>query len=408
MKKWLSVAAIVVLGLALVIGVACGGGGEEKEGVTEIKLGLGLPLSGIMGSFIGIPAKQAYELMAERIDVFEVGGKQYRWKPIFEDNEGSSAAGGMASTTRLIYDFDVDIVLQSGVAAMTAQTLCEESGIIIDMGSATLDAFGPDHPRSIQTGPSIIPQVAAFYDWLAREHPEVERIVVVSLADPLAIAFVEAIEGNMNEYFGFEREIVSLAAAMAEPYPVATSVMMLDPDLVICSPGVSILDVLRDMGYEGLIAQYGPLLDQSLFEQVGWDKCKGVMFFYPEWYGAEELWPEAVACAGEYEARYGVEMATGAFATCVVLETLTGVLQQAGTVDDTEKIIEAVHSKAAFDTMLGPVYYGGEDFVGVNCLLMWPVAIWEVVGEREYELLDYYTPEEAEAIGVEAWTATMQ
>jgi len=40
--------------------------------------------------------------------------------------------------------------------------------------------------------------------------------------------------------------------------------------------------------------------------------------------------------------------------------------------------------------------------------LMWPVAIWEVVGEREYELLDYYTPEEAEAIGVEAWTATMQ
>jgi len=57
--------------------------------------------------------------------------------------------------------------------------------------------------------------------------------------------------------------------------------------------------------------------------------------------------------------------------------------------------------------MVGPIYYGGEAFVGVNCLLMVPVAIWEVVGEREYELLAYYTPEQAEAIAVEAWTATM-
>ena len=407
MRKWLSVAAILVLGLALVIGVACGGGGEEEEGVTEIKFGLGLPLSGIMGAFIGIPSKQAYELMTERIGVFEVGGKQYRWKRIFEDNEGSSAAGGMASTTKFIYTDDVDIVLQSGVAAMTAQTLCEESGVIIDAGSTTLDAFGPDHPLTIQSGPSIIPQVAAFYDWLSKEHPEVERIVVVSLEEPLAIAFVEAIESNMHEYFGFEREIVSLAAAMAEPYPIATAVMAEDPDLVISSPGVSILDVMWDMGYEGLAAQYGPIMDLSFFEQLGWDKCKGMMFFYPEWYGAEEVWPEAVAFAGEYEARYSVEMPTVAFASCVVLETLTGVLQQAGTVDDTEKIMEAVQSGTPIDTMVGPVYYGGEAFVGVNCLSMWPVAIWEVVGEREYRLLDYSTPEEAEAIAEEVWTATM-
>jgi len=31
MKKWLSVAAVVVLCLALVIGVACGGDGGEEE-----------------------------------------------------------------------------------------------------------------------------------------------------------------------------------------------------------------------------------------------------------------------------------------------------------------------------------------------------------------------------------------
>jgi len=405
MGKRLSVAAIVVLCLALVIGVACGGGETEQEGVTEIEVGSGLPLSGIYGAFIGVPAKQAYELVAERIGVFEVGGKQYCWKPIFEDNEAASASGGMASTTRFIYDYNVDFVFQAGAAAMAAQTLCEESGVIMDTGTAPFDAFGPDHPYTIQTGPCIAVQVAAFYDWLAGEHPEVERIVVVSLQDPLAGAFVEAFESNINEYFGFECKIVPLSTATTEYYPVATSVMTLDPDLVIASTGV--LEAMWEMGYEGLAAQYGPLLDQSVLEEVGWDDCKGLLFFYPEWYGAEEFWPEAVACAGEYKSRYGAEMPTGAFTSAMVLYTLTGVLQQVGTVDDTEKIMEAIRSGATFDSIVGPAYYGGEGFVGINCMVIWPVAIREVVGEREYRLLEYYTPEEAEAIGVEAWTATM-
>ena len=403
MKKWLYLAASVVLCLALVIGVACGGG-EEEEGVTEIKLGHAAPLSGIMGAVAGIPGKTGIELAAERIGVFEVGGKQYRWKPIYEDNEGASAGGGVATTTKFIFTDHVDFVVQEGAAAMAAQRLCEESGVIIDMGSTRFEGFGPDHPYSIQSGPCLVEQVAAFYDWLAKEHPEVKRIVVVAYDDPLTIAFAEAFESNMHEYFGFGLEIIWTPLG-TEPYPVATNVMMLRPDLTIAGP--QILDVMWDMGYEGLAAIYGPVAAQSFLEQAGWDDCKGLVFFYPEWYGAEEVWPEAVAFAREYEARYGVEMGTIAFASGILLQALTGALQQAGTVDDVGKIVETIHSRTPIDTMVGPIYYGGEAFVGVNCLLMVPVAIWEVVGEREYELLAYYTPEQAEAIAVEAWTATM-
>ena len=41
MRKWLSVLAIAVLGLALVIGIACGGGGEDDEdgGMGQAQLG---------------------------------------------------------------------------------------------------------------------------------------------------------------------------------------------------------------------------------------------------------------------------------------------------------------------------------------------------------------------------------
>jgi ABC-type branched-subunit amino acid transport system substrate-binding protein len=398
-----------LLAILILSTLACGGGGDgdgDDDGVTEIKIGMGLPLSGWMGAYVGLPAKQAYELMADRIGVFEVGGKQYRWKLIFEDNEGGTASGGMASTTRFIYDHDVDFVIQQGAAAMASQDLCEASGVVMDMGTAPFDAFGSERPHATQSGPCLTVLVAAFYDWLAEEHPEVERIVVNTYDDPILIAYSEAFGSNMHEYFGFECETVPLASGSTEYYPVATAMMAKDPDLVIAA--VSILDVMWDMGYEGLGVQFGPLLEQGLLEQAGWDDCKGLLFFYPEWYGAEEVWPEGVACAKEYESRYSVEMGTTTFAACMNLLPLTGALQQAGTVDDTEKIMEVIHSRTTFDSMVGPVYYGGEAFVGTNCLLMWPVAIWEVVGEREYELLHYYTPEEAEAIAVEAWTATIQ
>jgi hypothetical protein len=209
----------------------------------------------------------------------------------------------------------------------------------------------------------------------------------------------------MHEYFGFELDIIWTPLG-AEAYPVATNVMMLDPDLVMAS--VTYLDVMWDMGYDGLSAVNNGIMAESYLEQAGWNDCKGLLVFFPECFGAEEVWPEAVAFARDYEARYGVEMQTVAFWGVIVQEVMTAALQEAGTVDDTEKIMETVHSRAILDSMIGPVYYGGEAFVGVNCLLMWPTAIWEIVGEREYELLDYYTPEEGEAIAAEAWTATMK
>jgi len=397
---------VALLAILILSTLACGGGGGggDDDGVTEIKLGMALPLTGIMGAMVGAPAKQLHEMAAEKIGVFEVGGKQYRWKLIIEDNQGASAAGGMASTTKFIYEDDVDIVFQNGVAAMTAQTLCEESGVILDLGITTFEGYGPDHPYSIQTGNCPTVQVAAFYNWLAQAHPEVKHIVVVAYDDPLMIAFAEPYESNMHEYFGFEREILWTHSG-AENYPVATTVMTKDPDLVIA--GATTLDILWDMGYEGLSVQYAAIVDQLLFEQAGWDDCKGLIFFGPEWYGAEEVWPEAVAWAREYEDRYGIEMGSSAFAGHLIIPTLTRVLQEAGTVDDTDRILEVVHSRTVFDSTVGPIYYGGEAFVGVNCLLIWPVGIWEITGEREYRLLDYYTAEEAEAIAAEAWTATM-
>jgi len=408
MKRRLSLVGIVVLCLALVIGAACGGEGEEEEeeGVSEIKIGFGVPLTGITGAIIGIPGRNAFDLTAENIGVFEVGGKQYRWDPIFEDNR-ASGEGGMSSTQKFIFEYRVDFVHQiGGASAVASQALCEGSGILLDMGTTTFQAFGPNHPYSIQTGPCIQQILGTFYHWLAQEHPEVEKIVVGASDSPIATAYSEAFDSEMHEYYGFEQEIVWIPEAQVEMLPIATAIKAKHPDCVITY--ATVLDALWDMGYDGLSVINGPIMDLSGFEQAGWDDCEGLIIFFPEWYPAEEVWPEAVAFAEQYEVEYGTECGTVAFWASMVLQTLTGALQEAGTVGDVDKIMEAIESGVQFDSMMGPVYFGGEAFVGVNYMLMWPQAIWEVVGDRQYKQLAYYTPEEAEAIAVEAWEATMK
>ncbi|MCK4721989.1 MAG: ABC transporter substrate-binding protein [Dehalococcoidia bacterium] len=210
----------------------------------------------------------------------------------------------------------------------------------------------------------------------------------------------------MHEYYGFEREIVWIPDGTTEYFPRATSIMAKDPDCVMTS--VSCLDIMWDMGYDGLAVVGAPLFDLTFLDDAGWDDCEGLIFFFPEWYPAAEVWPEAVAFAEQYEIEYGTECGTVAFWGSMVMQALTGALQEAGTVDDLEKIMEAIESGAHIDTMVGPVYFGGEAFTGVNHMLMWPVAIWEVVGEHQYKQMAYYPPEEGEAIATEAWEATMK
>jgi ABC-type branched-subunit amino acid transport system substrate-binding protein len=408
MKKWLSLVAVVVLCLALVIGVACGGGeGEEEEGVSDIKIGLGVPITGLAGSIIGIPAKNAFNLWNKNLGVFEVGGKDYRWKPIFEDNQSGSTAGGVASASKLIYERGVKFMHQIGAASsLAAQDLCEGSGVLLDMGTTTFDAFGPDHPYSIQTGPSIQQLVGSFYHWLAEAHPEVKKIVIGPSDAAGMAAYNEAFTSKMHEYYGFEREIVWIPEAATEPFPTATAIMAKDPDCVMTS--VTVLDIMWDMGYDGLSVVGAPLFDLTFLDDAGWDDCEGLIFFFPEWYPAAEVWPEAVAFAEQYESEYGTECGTVAFWGSMVMQALTGALQEAGTAGDLEKIMEAIESGAHIDSMVGPVYFGGEAFTEVNHMLMWPVAIWEVVGEHQYKQMAYYTPEEGEAIATEAWEATMK
>lgn len=394
MKKWLSVVAVVVLCLALVIGVACGEGEETAE-VKELKIGIGTPMSGVLGAVIGMPAKDAFELANEKIGEFTVAGQKYRWDLIFEDNL-MTAAGSVAVTTKFVFDHNVDFMHHAGGGAgMAAIPTCEEKGIILDMAGGDPSVF-TGHPFAFQVAATWALNIPPLFDWLTQDHPEVKRVAVSVPDNETGVAVADACAAAAQHY-GLDvvaSELVPIE--MTEQYPIATKLMTKNPDLVLGA--TTLLEAMWEMGYDGLAASYYWL--ESYVEDTGWDLCQGYLTLMPNPIG--DVWPEAMAFAEEYEDRFGAELTPAAFWAGNVMYVLTSALEQAGTVDDNEKIVETLET-GTFDTMVGPLKYGGQALNGVGHLLVWPSPILEVVGEGEYRVVAMYTPEETEAIAAEVY-----
>ena len=396
MKNRLSVVAVAVLCLALVIGIACGGGEEEEAGVKELKMGVGVPLSGIYGAIVGIPAKCAFELAAEDIGEFTVGGEQYRWKLIFEENNFTSA-GGVASATKLIADDNVDFMHQVGAAAgLAVEPITSEKGIILDVSGADPEHFGLDRPLFFQVAATWAINIPPFFDWLSKEHPGVKRVAIGSTDDATGYAVADACTAAA-EYYGLEVVVKDFSPPGAvELMPIATKIMRYDPDLFV--GGTTLYQAMRDMGYDGLAATYYWL--DSYAEQVGWDTVQGYLICMPHPFGG--LWPEVEALGAEFEERHDQEFMPAPFWALNVMYVITDALRQAGTVDDIDKIVETMET-GTFDSMVGPLSYGAEVLTGIGHLVVWPSPIYEVIGEDEYRTLTVYTSEETEAIAAEVY-----
>ena len=396
MKKRSSAVAIVILCLALVIGVACGGGETTRE-VKEVKFGFAAPLSGILGAMVGFPAEQGIELASEMIGEFTVAGERYRWNVICQDN-GYTSAGGVASATEFIFQDGVKFMHQTGSdAALGAQPLCEETGVMLSISGAGVEAFGLDKPHTFQFSPTYMAHTPVLFQWLTTTHPEVETMAIAMGNDRTGYEIAEAAV-TAAEYFGLE--VVDVAyydtAAMMEFYPLATKLVNKNPDLFIGNPLT--LASMRELGWDGLAAFHGWNTPTAVL--AGWDNVEGLLVYQPNPFG-EELPLEVKDFAAEYEARYDEEFTMSSYYPATMLYVLTEALKQAGTVDDVDRVIEVLETET-FGTWIVPLRFGGQELVGVNHLLMWPAPIAEIE-DRDYHVIYEMSADEAETLAVEVY-----
>jgi len=402
MNKWFAVAAVVVLCLALVIGVGCGGddengngNGDGDGGVTELKFGFGLALGGMAGAVVGVPNSYAQKMAADDIGVFEVGGKQYRWKPIHEDNEFTTA-GGALTAAKFIYEDDVDFMWQMGVdPSNAAYDYCHEAEIILDASGLSLYQLGPEKPYLFQTGATLETFFAHFFDWLSREHPEAKK-VVFAMDDTAGQAASDVFSGAC-EYYGLEYTSILYPYGTMEFYPVATRIMAEKPDLIYVDQRA--YDVLWEMGYEGLFVS--AIFSETMYGPLNWAKAAGhVVLTGPHQYGP---WPEVRAFKARFEEEHGMEAILW---PCFAYETLfvwTEVIKQAGTVDDVDEIVETAETAVFEDTPYGACFFGGEELNGIGHILVLENAVSIITGEGEFELLEHITAEENGALTVEIY-----
>jgi len=392
-KKWLPLAAIIVLCLAPVVSFACGGE-EEEEGVKEVKFGFGLPLSGIYGAALGIPAKQGLELAIEKIGEFTVAGERYKWNLIFEDN-GWDSEGGVASATKLIFEDGVDIMSQiGGDPALAAQTICEEAGVILFATGVTLEAFGPDKPHTFQGQAHVYPNSAALFKYVSEAHPEVKTASLV---------FEDTVTGHAAgdgaataaEYYDIEwLGPEYYPPGTTEFYPVATKMANKNPDA--CYMDTRVLGAMRELGWEGIPFYY--LWTSTYGESVGWDKAQGYLIYLPVPLG-EALTESLAEMAAEYQQRFDAEFTQLSLYYVTQLYFLTDALKKAGTVDDIDQIIATLETET-FDTLVGPVKFGLEQVDGIGHILIMPCWIGEIRGE-EYHVGFELSTDEAEALTLE-------
>ena len=398
MKRWLLVVANVVLCLALVAGVACGGGGgdEKEDGVKEVKLGVAVPLGGIYGKFIGIPSKQGFEVAADYIGEFTVDGQTYKWNLIFEEG-GIDSAGGMASATKLIYEDGVKLITQV-YGSEAAQPICEESGVILITTGIPLEALGPDNPHTFLGMMSGEESAATLMKYISEERPEIKTVAGLLEDTTTGHVLVDTLK-TATEYYGLDwvgSEWYS--PDTAEFYPVATKMADKDPDL--CSTDARGVGPMREMGWEGT-SFFGVYFPYFGDQAGGWDNLEGHLSYYPEPLG-EEL-PELIKeMAAEYEQRYGEQLSMMPFTYIIQLYYLTDALQKAGTVDDVDQIIATLESET-LDTPIGPVKFGFEELDGVGHMLIMPSWVGEITGVNEYHRVFYVSTDEAETLTVEVF-----
>jgi len=133
---------------------------------------------------------------------------------------------------------------------------------------------------------------------------------------------------------------------------------------------------------------------------AGWDNVEGLLVYQPNPFG-EELPQEVKDFAAEYEARYDEEFTMSSYYPATMLYVLTEALKQAGTVDDVDRVIEALETET-FDTWIGSLRFGGQELVGVDHLLMWPAPIAEIE-DRDYHVIFEMSADEAETLAVEVY-----
>jgi len=351
---------------------------EEELSVTTEKIGLIGFLSG--GALLwGMDQQQAIGMWVNEVNIaggLEIDGKRVLLETVAYD-DFSNTAGGLDAMQKIILQDEVRYVfgpiLSSGTIAV--KDIVNENKVL-QFSTCTSDiVHKPEYPYQFVYYQAGYEKAYVVSKYLDEKHPNVKKMVFVTLSDETKaeLDLVTSMVPNEN------RELVDTVLydrGTTDFYPVLQKALASEPDLILLgslptSDCASLAKQARELGYQGLMGATVGGLDMDAFYQISGDA--GIGFFntsLPSGEYAPAEYEEFVAKFRKQNGRYD----TFAGTIYVMTQVLEQAILEANSLD-TDAVRAVLDSGKEFNTIIGPVKFGGESYYGRNSHLIFNVGV---------------------------------
>ena len=362
------------------------GNGQSIAQTTELKIGVIAPLSG-PGAGWGLALRAGAELAADDVNAqggLEVAGKKYKIVVIAYDDK-YQAQGGADAANRLVFMDKVKFIVgpMGSAVGLAAQEFTEPNKVILIGDSFTTKLLSAKKPYTFRTTMTTNEFALPLIKWIKGKF-NLKRWGFVSTNDEsgkeVAAANIPAHKAVGHEMVFedfYERGTADFMPLLSRAF--AQQLDALDIDGAAPGDGGLMVKQSRQMGFNKLITRVGGPGTPEMIKIAGPKFSENVVYYSP----IDPYAPEVVKLSKRYDAKFPPPM--NGFTPQFYDGTLWlfQAIKKAGTVTDTDKVMEALANSSYEGRCTGPMSWIGKATYGIDRQVKFPFYACEVKDGRE-------------------------
>jgi branched-chain amino acid transport system substrate-binding protein len=371
-----------------------------------LKIGTIMPISGPLGA-IGLAWDRGFDLCGDMINEqggLKVGADKYRIEFIHEDGKASPEASA-AAANKLVHQDKVNFVMGE-VMTPASQAIYEvtKPAGVLHVLTYTQDPYredmwgiGSDNPLLVLLMPTTNLAYKAFFDYLAKTYPTVKRVVHSESTYPFTRIIDEAkrtAKSSGLEVVGVER----YDYGWTDFYPFATAVLKYKPDAISIEHAgpdqvALMIKAVREQGFKGPVMSLGSASPVFILAGANAENCHDIMA--DQAYAGD---PDAPAAMKDVKKRWEVKYPKEPWVDDALMPwdevwVLSQAIEKANSIDPKQvvKVLQGMTKPGSLKTTFGPGHMGGAKTYGANGMLVRPMPITLIQGEK-IKMVKWVTP----------------
>jgi branched-chain amino acid transport system substrate-binding protein len=357
-----------------------------------LKIGFAMDMTG-PGAEWFVPFGNILEMEIARINQeggIEVAGKKYDLQ-LVKETTNLTPEGARAAAEKLMYQDGIKIMWGAGILdeTMGLQDVTMPNKVLnltagwgqeILSGALVDGKIVNPYNYTIAIIASSRESTPGLWRYVSENYPTFTRVADITIDTVASHWGFDEVESKILPEYG----LTSVIQEFYEPgitdfYSILTRVLKENPDIIHCSNSPPnewslIMKQAREMGFEGLFVRE-EMISQNEIDMTGAENIEGLIGWDFPAYGDTAL-PEYKDLVTRYTAMYG---RWDAFAPVGVrmLPVLINAMQEASTVDDTEKIIQTLISHS-WQSYGQEMVFCGMPYYGLDHYSITPLSIVQV------------------------------